>query len=147
MSTEIVDKIKKRLSDKILDIHRHNDKRVYISIDKKDLMEAVTFLFEGLGARFSTASALDTPQGIEFLYHFSYDTLGMVISIKTLSSRDNPEIESISSIITAAQWIEREIHDILGVTFLNHPDPRRFLMADDWPEGVYPFRKEFEHNG
>ncbi len=145
-TTEIVHKIQKRFSDKILDLHQHNKKRVYISIDKKDLLELARYLFEDLGARFSTASAMDTPPGIEFLYHFSYDKLGMVISVKTLSSRDNPEIESISSIVTAAQWIEREIHDFLGVEFLNHPDPRRLLLADDWPEGVHPYRKEFKGN-
>jgi len=85
---------------------------------------------------------LDTPEGIEILYHFSFDKLGKVVSIRTLLPREKPEVESISLIIKGAQWIEREIQDLLGVKFLNHPDPRRFILADDWPEGVYPYRKK-----
>ena len=63
------------------------------------------------------------------------------MSLRVLLSSEAPEVESISPIVKGAQWIEREIQDILGVKFLNHPDPRRFILADDWPEGVYPYRK------
>jgi Ni,Fe-hydrogenase III component G len=67
-----------------------------------------------------------------------------IISIKTKVEKPEPEIESIGAFYPAANWIEREINDILGVTFTNHPDPRRILMADDWPEGDYPLRRDFK---
>ncbi len=146
MNTEAVNSIKDKFSDKVKEFYEHNDKRFYILIDKDSLLEVVQFVFRDIGARYIIVSALDTPQGIEILYHFSYDKLGQVITIRVILPHDDLKIESISQIVTGAQWIEREIYDILGVTFLNHPDPRRFLMSDDWPEGVYPLRKEFKSN-
>lgn len=143
MSTEAINSIKEKFSGRITEFLEHNKQRYYILIDKKDLLDMVRFVFKDLGARYQIVSALDTPDAIEIVYHFSLDKSGKVISIRTFLSRENPEVESISSIVTGAQWIEREIYDILGVKFLNHPDPRRFLMSDDWPEGVYPLRKEF----
>ena len=147
MSTEAINSIKEKFSGQITEFLEHNKQRYYISIDKKDLLDVVRFVFKDLGARYIIVSALDTPQAIEMVYHFSFDKSGKVVSIRTFLSRENPEVESISAIVTGAQWIEREMHDILGVNFLNHPDPRRFLMSDDWPEGVYPLRKEFKDNG
>ncbi|PIV64614.1 MAG: hypothetical protein COS11_01275 [bacterium (Candidatus Ratteibacteria) CG01_land_8_20_14_3_00_40_19] len=134
--------IKEKFSQEILKFEEKSLKRYYILIDKKDLLKLVKFIFNDLKARFIIETGLDTPEGIEILYHFSFDKLGKVVSIRTLLSREKPEVESISPVIKGAQWIEREIQDILGVKFLNHPDPRRFILADDWPEGKYPYRKE-----
>jgi Ni,Fe-hydrogenase III component G len=61
-----------------------------------------------------------------------------------IRDRENPSIESITPLIPAAEWIEREIHDILGIEIKNHPNMRRLILADDWPEGVYPLRKDFK---
>ncbi|MCK4504279.1 MAG: NADH-quinone oxidoreductase subunit C, partial [Candidatus Aegiribacteria sp.] len=46
--------------------------------------------------------------------------------------------------IEAFNWIEREISELLGVTFTGHPDPRKLLLADNWPECVYPLRQDYE---
>ena len=142
MDIEMINQIKEKFSGKIAEFDKKSEKRYYLLIDKKDLLEFVGFIFNELKARYIIESALDTPQGIEMLYHFAFDDAGKVVSLRTVLPHEKPEVESISGIITGAQWIEREIQDILGVKFLNHPDPRRFILADDWPEGVYPYRKE-----
>ena len=41
-------------------------------------------------------------------------------------------------------WIEREISELLGIKFKNHPDMRRLLLSDEWPEGVYPLRRDYQ---
>ncbi|MCD6169330.1 MAG: NADH-quinone oxidoreductase subunit C [Candidatus Latescibacteria bacterium] len=138
---EPIKAIRERFSKEIIKFREKSEKRYYILIEKKDLLEVVNFLFNDLKARYIIETGLDTAEGIEILYHFSFDNLGKVVSLRVLLSPETPEVESISPIVKGAQWIEREIQDILGVKFLNHPDPRRFILADDWPEGVYPYRK------
>jgi len=59
---------------------------------------------------------------------------------------DNLEIESVCGLWIAANWLEREVYDLFGVTFLNHPDLRRILMPPDYAEG-YPLRKDFPLRG
>jgi len=140
-----VQKIKERFSGKIVELWEKSPRRAYITVRKEDAEDMIRYLFEDLKARFITISALDTRPGIEMLYHFSFDTLGKIVSIRTLVPMPFPEVETVSLIIPGAEYIEREIYDILGVNFRNHPNLKRFILGDDWPEGEYPYRKE--HKG
>ena len=133
--------LKESFSSRILEFFEKSEKRYYILIDQKDLLPIVDYIFNHLNARYIILTGLDTPKGFEIIYHFAFDDHGKVLSVSIILPHDKPEVESISSIITGAQWIEREIQDILGIKFLNHPDPRRFILADDWEEGVYPYRR------
>ena len=54
---------------------------------------------------------------------------------------DNPEVDSVVSLWTAADWFEREVFDMIGVTFKDHPDLRRMYMPEDFK--WFPLRKEF----
>ena len=136
--------IKDRFGSTLRDIFEHNDRRIYITVDKTDVPAVCRFMFEDRGGRLATVSGIDTRSGIELLYHFMYPADHQMITVKTKVKKPSPEIESIGVFLTAAIWIEREIFDILGVVFTNHPDPRRLIMADNWPEGVYPFRRDFK---
>jgi len=137
-----VQKLKERFADKIINWKDRSAKRIYVDVRPDDIPEMVKFLFKDLKARFITASGVDTPRGIEILYHFSFDERGLVFSLRTTIAKPEPKIESITSIIKGAEWIEREIWELLGVKFKNHPNLKRLLMAEDWPEGVYPLRRE-----
>jgi NADH-quinone oxidoreductase subunit C len=55
--------------------------------------------------------------------------------------RDNPIVPTVEQVWKAANWLEREIYDLLGVTFTDHSDLRRLLMPEDWVG--YPLRKDF----
>ena len=63
------------------------------------------------------------------------------VRVKAKLPAADPRIETIASIWPSANWAEREIYDLFGVTFVNHPDLRRILMTDDW-EG-HPLRKDY----
>ena len=63
------------------------------------------------------------------------------VFIKVRCEEENPEIESVTSVWTAASWYEREVYDMFGVKFINHPDLRRIFLPEDFQ--YYPLRKEF----
>jgi NADH-quinone oxidoreductase subunit C len=59
---------------------------------------------------------------------------------------DALEIDSVTDLWKSANWLEREVYDLFGVTFRNHPDLRRILMPYDYAEG-HPLRKDFPLRG
>jgi NADH-quinone oxidoreductase subunit C len=63
--------------------------------------------------------------------------------LKVMVPRENPEVDSVSSIWRGADWYEREAFDMYGINFKGHPDLRRILMPADW-EG-HPLRKDYKH--
>lgn len=142
MKADVVAKIKEKFSRQIKKCEQKSAKRVYLSVAKEDVPQVVRFIFKDLGARFITTSGADTPLGIEMLYHFDFDEINKVVSVRTLIDKRSLELESIAPIIKGAEWIEREIWELLGVKFNNHPNLKRLLLADDWPEGKHPLRRE-----
>lgn len=140
------EELKQKLSeieDKLIRVEEPVDNRFYLLCESEHIFALNKFLFEEVPLRFVIATCIDNDDWLEVLYHYSYDQTGCIITIKAfIRDRENPQVESISPFLPAAQWIEREMHDLLGIEFKNHPDMRRLILADDWPEGVYPLRKE-----
>ncbi len=77
-------------------------------------------------------------------YHLESTTLRHKLVLKTSTSREQPEVVSVSEIWQAANWHEREAFDMFGIKFINHPDLRRILMPYDWEYG-YPLRKDYQN--
>jgi len=143
MNKDIASEIKDKFSNRILKCEEKSARRIYVDFKPQDIPEAVKFVFRDLGCRFATATGLDTPEGIEILYHFSYDGQGKVISLRTvITDRGKPQIQSITPVITGAEWIEREMWELLGINFIGHPNLKHLLLIDDWPEGKYPLRHQ-----
>ena len=86
--------------------------------------------------------AADHPDDIEIMYHFNFDKLALIVTLRTYAPKKKCEIESLLPIMEGAEWIEREIHELFGVEFKNHPNMRPLLLPDDWPRDKYPLRKE-----
>ena len=89
-------------------------------------------------------SGVDAPREMEILYHWALDRLGCLVTVRTRLDRDNPQIESITPLCPAAEWIEREMWELLGIRFRNHPDLRHLLLSDDWPDGKFPLRRDYQ---
>jgi NADH:ubiquinone oxidoreductase subunit C len=103
-----------------------------------------TWLYKERGFRFIIATALHTKRGFEIHYHFSKDSTGLILNIHIILNKDHPEIESLSNMFSASNWIEREMHELFGINFLNHPNQDKLISEGNWAEGVYPYRKEFK---
>ena len=139
------EELKNRLSevkDKLIGIEETTERRIYLLCEAENAYAVNKFLFEDLSLRFVIATGIDSDDCFEILYHFSNDETGCVVTVKAfIRDREKPSIESIAPFVPAAEWIEREVHDLLGIDFENHPNLRRLILADNWPEGVYPLRK------
>lgn len=76
------------------------------------------------------------------VYHLNSTILKHGIVLKVVVPRDNPRVQSVSSVWRTAEWHEREAYDMFGILFDEHPDLRRILLPDDW-DG-YPLRKDYK---
>jgi NADH-quinone oxidoreductase subunit C len=145
MDTEsIIEKFKAKFNSDILEIAVKNQKRIIVSIKPESLINIAGHLYRGEGFRFIIASALHTKKGFEIHYHFSKDSIGLILNIHVILDKDNPQIESLSNMFSASNWIEREMHELLGINFLNHPNQEKLISEGNWAEGIYPLRKEFK---
>jgi len=141
----LAEQIKERLKDKMIEFYQHSSKRIYISINPEDLKEITKIFYKELNLRFCTATGIDTRRGFELLYHFSFDKTGEIYSLRLLiEDKKNPQIDSLTSIFPAAEWIEREMWELLGINFIGHTNLKHLLLIDEWPEGKYPLRHEHE---
>lgn len=139
---ELQSKLEK-IKDKLTKIEQTSEKRIFLYCESENSRAVNKFLFEDVPLRFVIETGIDSEDCFEVLYHYSCDEIGWVVTLKAfIRDREHPSIESIAPFLPGAEWIEREIHDVLGIDFKNHPNMRRLILSDDWPEGVYPLRKE-----
>jgi NADH-quinone oxidoreductase subunit C len=92
-------------------------------------------------------TAVDWPKRnvIEVVYHFLSYGQRHALVLKVEADRAAPVVASLDGVWKAANWMEREVYDLFGVTFEGHPDLRRILLPDDW-EG-WPLRKDYQESG
>jgi len=98
--------------------------------------------------RLSTVTAVDrfpAEPRFEVVYHLHSIERNERIRLKCRIPGADPAIASVTSVWRSANWYEREVFDLFGIRFLNHPDLTRILMPDDW-EG-HPLRKDYPVTG
>jgi NADH:ubiquinone oxidoreductase subunit C len=87
-------------------------------------------------------TCIDWKTHLAMVYHLSSTRHRHNIVIKSKLNRETPEIETVSDIWRTAEFHEREVYELFGVNFLNHPDLRKLILPDDWVG--YPLRKDYE---
>ncbi len=141
----ILDEIRERLADKVISCSVRSERRIYLTVKPADIRNTAEVLFRQLGLRFVTATAQDTPLAIEVIYHFSFDPGGQVISVRILlEDKKNPKVDSLAVLFPGAEWIEREMWELMGIDFTGHPNLKHLLLIEDWPEGKHPLRHTHE---
>ena len=147
--TDLEKKINSELTTKIKKTEIRHD-QLYISIDSRDLMDVTLFIKTNENTKFKQlmdVTAVDYPENIQrfkIVYLFLSHEFNQRIILSYLIS-ENEVISSLTSIYPAANWMEREVFDMYGVKFKNHPDLRR-ILTDYGFEG-YPLRKDFPLSG
>jgi Ni,Fe-hydrogenase III large subunit/Ni,Fe-hydrogenase III component G len=141
----IISNLKEQFNEQIT-LDSSNLKVINLQADASLLPSIAEHLFEQLNGRFATCAAIDRREekGIfSVLYIFSCDKEKVYLCVRTDLDPSDAAIDSITPIIPGANWAERELNDLSGIKAHGHTDPRRLILADDWPEGVYPLRTDF----
>jgi len=119
------------------------EKRFYVTIKTEKLRDAVTYIKEKEGLfHLSTITGVDLGEERELNYHFNRPNL--IFTIKVRIPGDKSVVPSITDIINGATIFEREVNDLFGVFPEGHPSPKRLLMTEEWPEGIYPLLKKWD---
>lgn len=93
----------------------------------------------------SSVDNMGSDPRFEVVYELYSLTSKVHLRIKTNASEEDPEVPTVSHIWPTADWHEREVYDMMGIRFRDHPDLRRILMWEGYP--FYPLRKEFPLGG
>jgi len=141
MSKSVLEGLKAKFGDRV-DIVERNDRRAYVTVSNEDWIPVTRHMYEEARGRLATATGSDRSTGVELLYHFCIDRDGTVVNIRTTLAKPFPRIESLTKYYPAADFIEREIFDFLGVEFIDHPDPRKILSSHDRPADFHAMRRD-----
>lgn len=139
---ELLTILKDKFRKEVHEVKIPKPTRVYIEIEPGSLRKVLSFLKNDLGFdHLSMITGLDSGKVIELIYHLVYENF-LVSSIKIKIPKDEPRIYTVSDIYPPAELYEREIHDLFGVVFEDHPDLSRLILSEDWPTELHPLRKD-----
>jgi len=139
---EIVAKISSEIKDKIQEAVLTAPRRIQVKVQREYLNAVLAFLKNQLGlTHLATISGVDLGDHFEVIYHLSSSVT--TVNVRILTPRSDPRIPSVCAVIPGAILYERELQDMFGLVVENIPDPRPLLLADDWPAGQYPLRKDW----
>ncbi len=160
---EIVEILKNYFSDTSIEPKSDVKFEPYIIIPPQEIDKVCLFLRDNSELYFDSLvnlSAVDDfngqkikdEQGNEIMqggtmsvyYHLESIKYRHKLLLRVITERDNPVVNSVTSVWNSSNWHEREAFDLFGIKFLNHPDLRRILMPYDWEFG-YPLRKDYQN--
>ena len=123
-----------------------------VTVPRDRLHEVAQFLHDDPAMDFDYivhVSSVDWPddeERFEVVYEFYSIKKRQRIRLKTRAPESDCIVDSLTDLWRGADFMEREVYDMMGIRFRNHPDLRRILMPDDYTEG-YPLRKDFPLRG
>jgi len=146
----IAEKIKGRFPDEFVEAREHRG-QLAVTVRKDRIVEVCRFLHDDPELAFNhitDVTAVDYPndeERFEVVYHFYSIPKNQRIRLKARVREEDGTIDSVAGIWRGANFMEREVYDLMGIRFNGHPDLRRILLTDDF-EG-HPLRKDYPVEG
>jgi Ni,Fe-hydrogenase III large subunit/Ni,Fe-hydrogenase III component G len=141
----VLDELKKRFGAEIEHEHAPQSNELYLHTRLELAGAFCSDLYKIHQGRLAGVFAEDAraDHGVFFVYYFyALDSAHGFVFVRVPVPGDKPEIPSLTNAVFAVNWQEREIQDLFGIKLVGHPNPRRCVLHDDWPE-VCPMRKDF----
>ena len=134
--------LKEKMANEILEIRVPKPRRAYVLLKSECHKKAISALMKNdENVMLSTITGVDLGNEIELNYHLACEG---VVTLKNRVSCEKPVTKTITDIIPGANLYEREVFDLLGVVFEGHPDLKRLMLPDSWPQGNYPLRRDWK---
>jgi NADH-quinone oxidoreductase subunit C len=141
-------KLKEKFASAILEIKEFRGETT-VTVTKENIVGICAFLRDELGYNLLTDLTAIDYLGREPRFMVVYNLYSIPdkdrLRIKAPVPEVDGNIDSVAGIWSTANWLEREVYDLMGITFNNHPDLRRILMTDDWVG--HPLRKDYPLQG
>jgi len=140
--------LRARFADSIISAKKFRGE-VTVTVRKEDIVAICGFLKDNLRYNLLTdVTAVDYPGNSSrfmMVYHLYSIAEKARLRLKAPIAETDSAIDSLVPLWKGADWLEREVFDLFGIGFNNHPDLRRILMPDDWPG--HPLRKDYPLQG
>ncbi len=153
LAAKTVEAVRSKFGEAVLEVVEHRGETTIILPPEK-VPAVAKYLRDHPALRYNfmaDLTAVDWPEReprFDVVYHLlSMDTRA-VIRLKTRvggPGEEHPDVPTVSAIWPTANWYEREVYDLFGITFTGHPDLRRILMPEDWTS--HPLRKDYPLTG
>jgi NADH-quinone oxidoreductase subunit C len=120
---------------------------VHVFVNREQIVEALTLLrdkydFELLSAMTATDYYPQMSPRFHVIYQLSSLARNITIQLRVPVDDADPKVPTVTGVYEVANWRERELMDMFGITAVGHPDPRILLLPEDW-KGKHPLRKDF----
>ena len=116
-----------------------------VTVDNDHLVKMATFLRDSDDTRFDylfCETAVDYSDHFMMVYHLDSTEFRHQVVLKTkIADRNNPKVDSVCGVWIGAEYHEREIFDLFGIVFNNHPDLRKIFLDNDWVG--FPMRRDY----
>lgn len=145
MSREVYERLVEEFPESPLEYLEGKDPAISVKAD--DLFKVASHLKEKEGYDYlSAVTGVDYPDRFEVIYHlYSMKEEKGPLILKVSTSKDEPEVPSVTPLWPGANFQEREVYDLMGIRFSGHPDLKRILLWEGY-EG-HPLRKDFPIQG
>lgn len=140
----VVDSLSEKFSDELIEVYQSTSD-TFIRVEADAITKIGTHLKQELNYVYlSDLFGIDrytSDERFEVVYNLVSFKEGTRLFLKVRCEEENPEVDSVYDVWPSASWNEREVYDMFGIRFRNHPDLRRIYMPEDFQ--YFPLRKEF----